>query len=400
VAAALPTRSNGQVAFDLQAEVEQRVAERTAELEVALSNLQAQISQHAKAEAAHRESEARYRRIVELSPEAILIVSDREMLYANPAAARLFGAPTVSDLLRQNPLHLVSGSDRERVAASVRRLIQSGEVALLSEARLQRVDGTPLDGEITAAGVTFDGRPALQVMIRDIGERKAVERMKDELLSIVSHELRTPLTSIRGALGLLAGGVLGALPPTGQRMLDIAVANSDRLIRLLNDVLDLERMRAGQVTLKPIACQAAELVQAAAAEIRVLAERTGIDLVIDPAEGTAYADSDRVVQVLTNLLSNAIKFSEPGGRVQVRAERVGEHVRFAVRDEGRGIPPDKLETIFERFHQVDATDSREKGGSGLGLAICKSIVQQHAGRIWAESTPGVGSTFFVELRAA
>jgi signal transduction histidine kinase len=107
-----------------------------------------------------------------------------------------------------------------------------------------------------------------------------------------------------------------------------------------------------------------------------------------------------VVQVLTNLLSNAIKFSEPGGRVLVRAERVGEHVRFAVRDEGRGIPPDKLETIFERFHQVDATDSREKGGSGLGLAICKSIVQQHAGRIWAESTPGLGSTFFVELRAA
>ena len=223
---------------------------RTAELEVALSNLQAQNSQRTQAEAALRESEQRYRRLVELSPEAILVIADEALVYVNAAGLRLFRAADATEM-RDRPLRdLIHTEDVKRVLAGLRRLLSSGSDVAAAELRLRRIDNSALEAEISAAGVTFDGRPAVQVLVRDVGERRQMERMKDELLSIVSHELRTPLTSLRGSLGLLAGGLLGGLPARGQRMLDIAVSNSDRLIyRLLNDVLDLERMRSGRLTL-------------------------------------------------------------------------------------------------------------------------------------------------------
>ena len=373
---------------------------RTAELEVALSNLQAQNSQRTQAEAALRESEQRYRRLVELSPEAILVIADEALVYVNAAGLRLFRAADASEM-RDRPLReLIHTEDVKRVLAGLRRLLSSGSDVAQAELRLRRIDNSALEAEISAAGVTFDGRPAVQVLIRDVGERRQMERMKDELLSIVSHELRTPLTSLRGSLGLLAGGLLGELPARGQRMLDIAVSNSDRLIRLLNDVLDLERMRSGRLTLELTECDAMDLVEQALAEMRGLAVRSKVMLSVGRVDGIVLAHPDRIVQVLTNLLSNAIKFSDPYGTVRLSAETHGNRVRFAVSDQGRGIPPDKLETIFERFQQVDASDSRDKGGTGLGLAICRSIVQQHGGRVWAESTLGQGSMFYVELRSA
>jgi PAS domain S-box-containing protein len=373
---------------------------RTAELEVALSNLQAQNSQRTQAEAALRESEQRYRRLVELSPEAILVIADEALVYVNAAGLRLFRAADATEM-RDRPLRdLIHTEDVKRVLAGLRRLLSSGSDVAQAELRLRRIDNSALEAEISAAGVTFDGRPAVQVLVRDVGERRQMERMKDELLSIVSHELRTPLTSLRGSLGLLAGGLLGELPARGQRMLDIAVSNSDRLIRLLNDVLDLERMRSGRLTLELTECDAMDLVEQALAEMRGLAVRSKVMLSVGRVDGIVLAHPDRIVQVLTNLLSNAIKFSDPYGTVRLSAETHGNRVRFAVSDQGRGIPPDKLETIFERFQQVDASDSRDKGGTGLGLAICRSIVQQHGGRVWAESTLGQGSTFYVELRSA
>jgi PAS domain S-box-containing protein len=384
----------------LNTSLERRVADRTAELEIALSNLQALNSQRAQTESALRESEERYRRLVELSPESILVVADDKVMYVNAAGVRLFGANDVAEML-STPLHqVVQPSLRPRVRAALRNLATTGSVATQAEARLIRLDGVPIEAEITAAGVTFDGRPAVQVLVRDVGERRAMERMKDELLSMVSHELRTPLTSIRGSLGLLAGGVLGTLPPRGQRMLDIAVSNADRLMRLLNDVLDLERMRAGRLTLDLRPCDVLQMVDQAVAEMRGMAERANVTLSVGESSGVVMADADRVVQVLTNLVSNAIKFSREEGTVHLATSHDGQRVRFSVSDRGRGIPADKLETIFERFHQVDASDSRLQGGTGLGLAICRGIVQQHGGRVWAESTPNEGSTFYVELRSA
>ncbi len=231
----------------------------------------------------------------------------------------------------------------------------------------------------------------------DIRRRGEVERIKDELVSVVSHELRTPLTSIRGSLGLLASGKLGPLSPQGERMLQTANQNADRLVRLIGDTLDLERLEStmplerGWTEVERVVLPAVETLRGAAEERGVLLES------FIPPGLALNVDADRVEQVLVNLLSNAVKFSPPGAVVKLAAERRGAEVLFAVVDRGRGIPAGQLEHVFERFRQVDSSDAREKGGTGLGLAICRSIVQQHGGRIWAASEVGAGSTFFFTL---
>jgi CheY-like chemotaxis protein len=238
------------------------------------------------------------------------------------------------------------------------------------------------------------------VTFKDITERQAIERMKAEFVSTVSHELRTPLTSIRGSLGLLSGGVLGPINPSAEQMLKIAVTNTDRLIRLINDILDIERLESGRASLTRRVCDVPELLALTLESVRGVAEQAKVSLAVSANEERIEADPDRVIQTLTNLLGNAIKFSTPGSTVWLEVVRADDELLFSVRDEGRGIPREKLVSIFERFSQVDASDSREKGGTGLGLAICRSIVQQHGGRIWAESEgEGHGSAFFFTLPA-
>jgi DNA-binding response OmpR family regulator len=213
----------------------------------------------------------------------------------------------------------------------------------------------------------------------------------------VSHELRTPLTSIRGALGLLSSGILGEMSEKAANLLRIALANSDRLVRLINDILDLERIQSGR---EPLAFQPVELsdvVKQAIGDMQPVADAAGVQLLHDTSKAEIEADPDRLMQVLTNLLSNAVKFSPPNSTVSVMLRPGVSGVTLSVIDHGRGIPADKLEAIFGRFQQVDASDSRQKGGSGLGLAICRSIVLQHSGRIWAERNPIRGTTFRVFL---
>jgi signal transduction histidine kinase len=234
----------------------------------------------------------------------------------------------------------------------------------------------------------------------DLSERQAIRKMKDEFVSIVSHELRTPLTSIKGALGLLAAGVTGVLPPKAAEMANIAQGNVERLSRLVNDILDLQRIESGRITMDKRPCNIADLVQESAEAMHLVAEAEGLTILTSCREGCVEADRERMVQAFVNLLGNSIKFSPRGGRIEFAAERTSAGVLFRVKDEGRGIPKDKLETIFERFVQVDASDAREKGGTGLGLAICRTIVEQHGGRVWAESEPGRGSTFYVQLPVA
>lgn len=251
----------------------------------------------------------------------------------------------------------------------------------------------------------------------EIEARKQAEKKKDELISIVSHEIKTPLTSMRASLGLLMAGNFGSLQPPGQRMLEIALSSTDRLVRLVNDILDLERIESGidmrfteNCDIPDLMIQATEIVQTMAQEAQVMLSVSAIPL-------KRRVNPDRIIQVLTNLLTNAIKFSPPGSTVLLTAELHSaedgqqnggknsssscqlptEELLIKVKDPGRGIPPNKLESIFDRFQQVDVSDSREKGGSGLGLAICRNIVQQHGGRIWAESSPNAGTTFYFTL---
>ena len=251
---------------------------------------------------------------------------------------------------------------------------------------------SPMPAESGAAGVV--------VTFRDITEKLVVERMKDEFVSTVSHELRTPLTSIRGALGLLDSGLMGNVPERAQRMMEIALTNTDRLVRLINDILDLEKMSTGNVELNRKFVPASMLVGDAVDTIQNLADQAEVALTLDIEETSLWVDPDRIVQTLTNLLGNAVKFSPPGTTVRLTGSTEDSSFTFRISDQGRGIPPDKLESIFERFKQVDASDSRDKGGSGLGLAISRSIVTAHGGRIWAESQPGQGSTFHLALPRA
>jgi signal transduction histidine kinase/DNA-binding response OmpR family regulator len=220
-------------------------------------------------------------------------------------------------------------------------------------------------------------------------QRSELDKIKDEFISTVSHELRTPLTSIRGALGLLSAGLMGNVDAKAQNLLRIAVTNTDRLIRLINDILDIERMESGRATLQVRRINLLELVQQGVDTMTAMADAAGVAIVLEvtaPTEAVALdGDSDRILQVVTNLLSNAIKFSPAKTTVHVHIEADPDWLTLRVSDEGRGIPVDKLETIFDRFQQVEASDARQKGGTGLGLAICKTIVQQHNGSIWAES---------------
>ena len=281
--------------------------------------------------------------------------------------------------------------------------IQSGTVVTAEEDVYLRGDGTTFPVEISASPLIDESAGAVigaVVVFRDVTQRREVDRMKNEFLSVVSHELRTPLTSIRGSLGLLAGGALGELSPRAAAMVDRALGSSERLTRMINDILDLERIESGKQPLHRETQDAAALVRIAVQEMSGLASSTGIDLHAGVSSGRIRAERDRIVQTLTNLIGNAVKFSETGAVVEVDSYALDGEVVFRVRDHGRGIPAERLDRIFERFEQVDSSDSRQKGGTGLGLAISRSIVESHGGRIWAESEVGVGTTVSFSLPAA
>nr|WP_293123397.1 PAS domain S-box protein [Microcoleus sp. bin38.metabat.b11b12b14.051] len=319
------------------------------------------------------------------------------------------------------------------VNSQILETLADGEVRRVTDEVFWRGDGSSFPVEYVVAPMRERGEIiGAVVTFKDITDRLAIERMKDEFISVVSHELRTPMTSIHGALGLLNSGLLDAHPQKGKRMLEIAVSNTDRLVRLINDILDLERMESSYSTAIKQICNVGELMLQAADEMQAMAQQAGVTLSVMPVGAQLRGVPDRLIQALTNLLSNAIKFSPAGGTIWLSGEltqnpAVAETADFnsvssrsflsaepaahlhlpmnslsiviAVKDQGRGIPADKLELVFERFQQVDVSDCRQKGGTGLGLPICRSIVQQHGGRMWVESIVGEGSTFFLSLPA-
>jgi len=324
------------------------------------------------------------------------------LTFANPAAAALLGRSP--DELVGRSFHQVTqphGADGEPIPADrdpIAEALADGQIRAVTDETYRRADGTDFSVELTVAPIRdADEVTGGVLMFRDVTERRAVDRLKDEFVSVVSHELRTPLTSLRGALGLLQGGLLEEAPPKAQRMVHIAVESTDRLIRLINDILDVERIASGKLALHRQAWPAANLVGRAVAEMRGLAAEAEVHLEIGAVVGNVDADADRIVQTIANLLSNAIKFSPAQGTVRVATEEQDSEVLFTVRDEGTGIPPDQHEAVFGRFAQVDASDTREKEGSGLGLAISRGIVEQHGGRIWVRSEPGSGATLCFTL---
>jgi PAS domain S-box-containing protein len=318
--------------------------------------------------------------------------------FINPAACRILGAP--ASTLSGKPVHeLLHGSARAGMKCGSDcglRVAAERQIASTGEGTVYRVDGAPVPAEYFFTPILDHGRFSGSVVsFRDISQRYALDRLKDEFISTVSHELRTPLTSIRGALGLLTSGILGPMSDKAANLLRIAVTNSDRLVRLINDILDLERIQSGREPIALRQVQLSEVVGQAIDGMQPVADAAGVQLIHDTTQVEVAGDPDRLLQVLTNLLSNAVKFSPPNSTVSVMMRPGVTGVTLSVIDQGRGIPADKLEAIFGRFQQVDASDSRQKGGSGLGLAICRTIMLQHSGRIWAERNPVRGSTFRV-----
>jgi PAS domain S-box-containing protein len=334
-------------------------------------------------------------------------------VHINPAYAKMLGYQP-EELIGIEWRNTVKPEDLSIVEAAFLQMVKEGKAEF--EATALRKDGTTFDKQVVMVKA-YDPQKRFvgnYCFMKDISDRRLIERLKDEFISVVSHELRTPLTSISAALDLLAGGVLQNQPESAQQMLSIAANNTDRLVRLINDILDIERIESGKIMMTKQICDAADLMYQSVEAIQDMAEKATVHLSVLPVSVKLWVDPDRIVQVLTNLLSNAIKFSPPNSTIWLEAEILptesaaqlmpyvtpSPQIRFAIKDEGRGIPSDKLESIFERFQQVDASDSRQRGGTGLGLAICRSILQQHDGSIWAESTLNQGSTFYFTLPIA
>jgi len=380
--------------------LEETVALRTAELTAANEDLLGAKN------AAERLAEVSAR----LARESALILNsatdgilgidlDNRLTFMNPAAARILGTTLLG--IGTKSIHAAihhsypDGTPWPEPACAQAAAMRRGESFCAAEDTFWRADGTsfPVEFSSTSMSDEFGAQIGAVLMFRDVTERRAIERLKSEFVSTVSHELRTPLTSIRGALGLLSSGMLGAIEEKGRRMLEIAVINTDRLVRLINDILDLERIDSGTVELQRVRVSANAVMVQAMEGVQSMADGARVHLAIVPAEGALWGDGDRIIQTLTNLLGNAIKFSSPDTSVTLSGVALGDSFTFCVADQGRGVPEEKLETIFERFRQVDASDSRDKGGSGLGLAICQSIVNAHGGRIWAEKNEPEGSRF-------
>lgn len=349
-----------------------------------------------------RRVEDRFRAVVEASPYAMFMADRRgRIVLANSEAATLFGyapeeLPGMSIEALVPPRLRVRHGPQQEGFFSDPRTRPMGAGRDLSGVRK---DGVEIPVEIGLSPVMTPEGPHVLASVINITERKKVEKMKNEFVSIVSHELRTPLTSIVGSLGLISGGVAGPLTPEMRSMIDIARNNSERLVRLINDMLDLEKIEAGRVEfhIRPLDLEAVvrqtvesnrSLETAGEVALEMEGEAPGVQVLADP---------DRLVQVVTNLISNAVKFSPAGGVVSIRVRRMGAGVRVEVSDRGPGIPLEFQRRIFERFAQADSADSRKKGGSGLGLSIAKAIVERMGGAVGFATEIGKGTTFYFDL---
>lgn len=357
-------------------------AERYATL--AASERQAQA-----ANAALAESQGRLQSILDHARDPILVVEgDNTISVVNQAAAEQFRM-TVAGMIGQPVQALVPAFGA-----------RSGEVLGM------RPDGSSFPAEISIGQYVEQGRNASVCVLRDVTERRRLEQLKSEFVSTVSHELRTPLTSIRASLGLIAGGVAGEVSPEVRELLDIAYNNSERLVLLVNDILDMEKIESGRLEFRRERLPARRVLEQAVESNRAYGAQFGVDFVLTPpvgpeaadhADAAVYADVGRIQQVLANLLSNAAKFSPRDGVVEVGLAIDAGNVTFQVRDHGKGIPVEFRDRIFQRFAQADSSDVRQKGGTGLGLSISKAIVEHHGGVVGFEDAEGGGTLFWFTL---
>ncbi|SMB84325.1 ATP-binding protein [Deinococcus hopiensis] len=388
VGAPLPPHAIHEVAALAEnlSDVGQQVIRRERERDASLTALQ--------------ESETRHRALISAIPDILMSVNARGEI-------QTFKPPVDVD----NPdwiKAMVGNKVPDVLPPHVAELIMRGVRDSLRDNRPQRAEMTmdmsivtpeaPAIQDFEVRFVPAQGEEVL-IISRDISDRKHVERLKNEFVSTVSHELRTPLTSIRGSLSLIASGIMGELQPRGKKLVEIALNNSERLVRLINDLLDMEKIESGKLEFEMRRLDVNALVRRSVEANRAYAQPFGVELEFSPQvpDVHVWGDEDRLLQVLTNLISNAVKFSPQGSAVTVATAMKDGAVRISVRDRGPGIPPQFRSRIFGRFAQADASVTRDKGGTGLGLSISKAIVDRHGGRIAFEDHPEGGTVFAFEL---
>ena len=378
---------------DLNATLEHRVAQRTLELTQALQNV--------------RDNENRIKTIVETAQDAFIGVNFEGRITDWNSQAEVMLGWRRDEILGQPLERLVP----ERFAGTIHKAMQefasTGKASFINtklERLVQTRDSGELAVEVRVGLINNSKLKFFSAFLHDISERKQVERMKNEFISTASHELRTPLTAIYAALSLVNSGMAGDLPPDAKELLDISYRSADRLVRLINDILDVEKVESHSMVyhravqpLLPLLAESIRATQGYADPYQVRFELApGSD-----EDARVWVDADRLTQVMVNLLSNAAKFSSSGGAVvTVSLRRAADSVRVSVTDTGMGIAEEFRGRIFQRFAQADGSDRRQKGGTGLGLNICKSIIEAHQGRIDFVSEPGKGSTFYFDLPLA
>ncbi|WP_319772152.1 PAS domain S-box protein [Breoghania sp.] len=349
-----------------------------------------------------RDKQAENAAIVETVHDAIIVIDKHgEIRSANPATSRILGYPN-EELVGANVSMLMPEPHRSRHDQYVHNFLETGEAKIIGTGReleASRQNGQTFPIELYVSAISLKGEPHFVGVIRDITERRKVDRMQREFIALVSHELRTPLTSLTGSLRLITSGHVGEVPEKVAGLLRLAQSNAMRLIDLVNDIMVVEKLQAGVVTLKMEPVDLVGLVQSTLEDMAQFGEKFGVtfELKTRLKSAVTIGDGRRLTQVLINLLSNAAKFSETGSLVEIRIEKRDGFFRLAVQDYGIGIPKEAIDNVFSKFVQLDTADSKAGQGSGLGLSISQAIMDLHGSTIEVESQVGAGSTFYFDL---
>jgi len=353
------------------------------------------------AEANLRTSEEMIRAAMDKAPIGkALVQPDGRFIKVNPALCQLLGY-SEAELLANDFQSITHPQDLDADLDNLRALLDGRIVNYQMEKRYFHRDGRLIWAQLSVSAVRRETGECdfLVAQIQDITERKAIERIKDEFVSVVSHELRTPLTSIRASLGLINGMRDVELPASVRRLIDISSANCERLVMLVNDILDMDKIASGHMRFELSDQSLASITQRAVLANEAYARKLDVGIALESINPdiVVYVDAERYIQVLSNLLSNAAKFSPARAEIEVGAEMRGQSVRVFVRDHGDGIPEDFRGRIFGKFSQADSGSTRQKGGTGLGLHITRQLVEQMNGTIGFVSQVGLGTTFWVEF---
>lgn len=350
---------------------------------------------HAVAAALKEASRKEYA-IIDNAVDVICSIDARgKFVNVNRASTQAWGFGP-DELIGKGLITIVHEEDREKTVATCQG-IRGGQSATF-ENRIVSRDGRTI--HMLWSAYWSEADRALFCVAHDISDRKEVEQFRQDLIAMVSHDLRSPLTSIQVTLNLLSAGVMGNLTEDATSRVRGAERNAERLISLINDLLDIERMEAGKLDLHLRKEPLADIFARSVDSVLGIAEKSQVSIAVDDTPHSINGDADRIVQVMVNLLSNAIKFSPANSTIKIQTTAQDSWITVQVIDQGRGVPQHKRQQIFERFKQVEREDATKKGGTGLGLPICKAIIEGHGGTIGVESEDGKGSTFFFTVPRA